>query len=230
MRRIILTVICIYSISCSIFAGDISTFVNLGFSGDSRYFMFGQYGLKESSSAPYSDLFIVDVPLNKFPKYGDKTLSYKKQVEPGNNGLGALLNIAEQNIALKTEYKIDHLLNGRILYHYINGDKVNKPIKFRDFNTGKRYELTLHQSKEGKGKKIKSSFYIDFTIINSKGKSKKIIVGHSTFKRNGIRKYRIKQIILAPDTKSYVFVIEKEELDTVGINIRYMVETIKINF
>jgi predicted secreted protein len=41
-------------------------------------------------------------------------------------------------------------------------------------------------------------------------------------------KYRIKQVMFAPDEKSLVFVIEKELLDGSGPSIRYMVETVKL--
>ena len=33
-------------------AGDVAQFVNLGFSKDARYFMFGQFGIAEKDSAP----------------------------------------------------------------------------------------------------------------------------------------------------------------------------------
>jgi hypothetical protein len=38
----------------------------------------------------------------------------------------------------------------------------------------------------------------------------------------------MKQIVLAPDGSSLVFVVQKEEQDTQGVNIRYMVETLKV--
>ena len=53
-----------------LFAGDIARFVNLGFSHDNRYFMFAQYGVKEGTSFPYADLFVVDVPTNRFASQG----------------------------------------------------------------------------------------------------------------------------------------------------------------
>ena len=51
-------------------AGDVAQFINLGFSPDSRYFMFGQYGVAEGSSAPWADSYIVDVPGNAYAKKG----------------------------------------------------------------------------------------------------------------------------------------------------------------
>ena len=43
------------------FAGDVAQFVNLGFSADAKYFLFGQYGITEKDSLPWADTFIVDV-------------------------------------------------------------------------------------------------------------------------------------------------------------------------
>ena len=37
-------------------AGDIAQFVNLGFSADSKYFMFGQYGVLQKTSTPWDPL------------------------------------------------------------------------------------------------------------------------------------------------------------------------------
>ena len=40
-----------------------------------------------------------------------------------------------------------------------------------------------------------------------------------------MKAYHIKQIILAPDGVSLVLIVQKEEQDTSGNNIRYMVDT-----
>ena len=52
-------------------------------------------------------------------------------------------------------------------------------------------------------------------------------VGLPDYWRTGVRRYRIKQVLLAPDDRSVVMVIEREEQDSTGINIRYMVETVR---
>ncbi len=44
--------------------------------------------------------------------------------------------------------------------------------------------------------------------------------------RKGVINYRIKQILLGPNERSLIFVIEKEEQDGKAENIRYMVETL----
>jgi predicted secreted protein len=225
LQGILCIAVFLITLPCS--GGDIAAFVNLGFSSNSEYFMFAQYGLKEADSSPYADLFIVDVKANIFAPYGTKSLDYKQPVEPGNTGLGALFTIMEQNIALKTRYGIDHLSTGRIVYHLIDGDKNEEPILFRDFISNKHYKILLHQKAAGQGKNVESSFHIDLTITRADGSSKTYTIGHPAYKRKGVKNYKIRQIILAPDEQSLVFLIEKEEADTKGANIRYMVETVK---
>jgi predicted secreted protein len=66
------------------------------------------------------------------------------------------------------------------------------------------------------------------TINFADGTYKDYTVGRPNYKRKGVLSYRISQVILSPDEESLVFVVEKEEQDHDGVNIRYMVETVKI--
>ena len=52
-------------------------------------------------------------------------------------------------------------------------------------------------------------------------------VGLPDYWRKGVRRYKIKQVLLAPDERSVVIVVEREEQDSTGVNIRYMVETFR---
>jgi len=212
-----------------LFAGDMANFVNLGFSNNSRYFMFAQYGVNEQTSFPYSDFYIVDVPNNKFVTNGVKSSSYNTFAQAGYDGIGALFSLLENNISLINTYSIDHLVTGRILYFLIDGIEPELNLDFRDFIAGNRYIVHLYQSSYGTGNSISASFYIDLTVISNSGISRDYQIGLPNYKRTGIKSYRIKQAILAPDGRSLVFVIEKEELDTTGSNIRYMIETVQLN-
>jgi predicted secreted protein len=228
MKHILLCVLLLCLIPFFCFSGDIAAFVNLGFSANGNYFMFAQYGLTETESSPYAELYIVDVKANVFAPYGKKFLSFEESVSPGNSGLGILLTIIEENIALKTQYNINHLATGRILYHLMNGAMNEQPITFRDFVANKSYKIFLYQDASGKGKDVESTFHIKVTITASTNNTKTYTIGHPDYKRKGVKNYKIKQIIVAPDEKSLVFIIEKEEVDTKGVNIRYMVETVRI--
>jgi predicted secreted protein len=52
-------------------------------------------------------------------------------------------------------------------------------------------------------------------------------VGLPDYWRQGVRQYKIKQVLLAPDDRSVVIVVERQEQDATGANIRYMVETLR---
>ena len=227
MKRLILGIILFFQFMQHIIAGDIANFVNLGFSNNARYFMFAQYGIEEKYSTPYAELYVVNVPLNTFAANGKKELRSEKSVEPGDNGIGALFALLDANHELTKQYAVNHLSRGRILYLLIDGEKPRDVLQFRDFNTDKKYTVTLVQKATGSGKELKSSFYIDAVIARAEGKEISLKIGSPNYQRAGVKNYRIRQIIVAPDEKSLVFLIEKEEKDTDGVNIRYMVETAK---
>ena len=195
---------------------------------DSRFFMFGQYGIGEKTSSPYAQLFVVDLKANRFVPGGSMEASYQRTVEPGNKGQGALLNLLSEHPELKTKYKIDYLLTGRLLYILLDGDGPKEKLEFRDFQSGSQYQVTLVQSANGSAGAIKSSFHLLATIEDKSGKKQSFTVGSPEYWREGVKRYRVSQILLSPDEKSLVFIIEKEEQDQAGANIRFMVETVSV--
>ena len=213
------------ALALPLWAGDVATFVNLGFSEDSRYFMFAQYGVLEKSAAPYADLFVVDVPKNAFVSQGVRQVTYTNAVEPGSSGQGALFNLIEDAQSLKKQFRIDHLLTGRLLYLSVDGGGTTEPIEFRDFVLGSAYRVSLLQNTADKSGRWVSSFHIQVNITEKNGTTRTLDVGNPGYQREGVKGYKIWQIILAPNGKSLVFVIQKEEQDTKGSNYRYMVET-----
>jgi predicted secreted protein len=48
------------------FAGDASSYQNLGFSPDGKYFAFAQMGIGDGSGFPYAEAGVIDVASNKF--------------------------------------------------------------------------------------------------------------------------------------------------------------------
>lgn len=217
-----------FLISGALFGGDIATFVNLGFSDDSRYFMFGQYGILEDQSKPYAEIYMVDVGSNDFTPGGVKKQTFSGPVEPSQVGLGALLNLLGASKSLTTKYGIDHLNTGRLLYILLNGEEPKSLLNFRDFNTGSHYTIHLIQAEYGSEESVSASFHIDMKVTGSSGNTRHFIVGLPDYRRKNIKNYRIKQITLSPDEKSVIFLVEKEVKDTTGSNVRYMVETVKI--
>jgi predicted secreted protein len=202
-------------------AGDMAQFVNLGFSADSKYFMFGQYGVSEKTSAPYAETFVVDVAKNAFAASGARKVAYTRAAEPGTSGLGALLTVLGDALPQTRQYRIDHLLSGRMLYILVDGVPPNEVLEFRDFQAGRAYSVTLLRSGS-------TSFHIAAKVTEKNGTVRELTAGDPSIQRPGVKAYQVRQILLAPDGNSLVFVIQKDEQDTKGSNIRYMVETVRL--
>lgn len=209
-------------------AGDIATYVNLGFSSDSRYFMFGQYGVSDADSSLYAEIYTVDVHTNRFVEGGVAKGSFNVDLQPGQDGLGALLSLLRQSSKLIDTYRIDHMKPGRFVYILINGNDPLPVLDFRDFTSGSSYRVELKQSKIESAGTVSSSFYLDLTVRRKDGSLKGYTVGLPTYLREGVSGYRIQSAFFAPDERSLVFVIEKNERGPAGPDIRYMVETVKL--
>lgn len=225
-RTIYPILLIIFLSTACLFAGDIANFQNLGFSADSKYFMFGQYGINEKTSLPYADIFFVNVKSNTFLPQGVKHVQFREPVKPGNDGRGALFNLLEESYNLTKKYNISHIATGRFLYILLDGEEPKAELSFRDFQSGHKYNITLSQKSRDEGKNIEAAFHIVLTIEDKSGKSRNLVVGLPNYWRSGVRGYRIKRIILAPDEKSLIFMIQKEEVNSAGPNIRFMVETV----
>ncbi|MEM5947256.1 DUF2259 domain-containing protein [Spirochaetia bacterium 38H-sp] len=209
----------------SLYAGDAASFVNLGFSGDGNTFMFGIHGITQKDSYPYAEMYVVDVADNDFVPAGVKKKTYPVSFLPGQDSVAALLNLLEDNISLTKKYGIDHLNQGRLLYILANGAEPKDYIEFRDFYTSEEYHVTLVQTKKGSKESSQASFHIQLTKIDKSKNSITAVIGLPNYFRKGVMEYRIRQIILAPDNASLVFVVEKYYYDTDGPTIKYMVET-----
>jgi len=219
---------CILLVAAAAWSGDVAQFDNLGFSSDGRYFMFGQHGILEKTSYPYAEISIVDVPANAFVPQGTKKVSYAKGVEPGSTGLGALLNALGDMSAQKRQFRIDHLVTGRLLYLLVDGVNPAETLEFRDFQAGTRYAVTLVQAAGTKDGAAAAAFSLKVTVTGRDGKAKDLVVGNPGLQRAGVRTYRVKQVILGPDGAALVFVIQKEELEGQSVSVRYMVETVRL--
>ena len=101
------------AVGAPLLAGDLATFVNLGFSADGSRFMFGQYGVSEPGTTPYATVAIVDVPGNRFVSGGVKTLAGERPVNAGDPGDGALHTLLREAREVVESNRIDHLRRGR---------------------------------------------------------------------------------------------------------------------
>lgn len=214
------------------FGGDVSVFKNLGFSADSRYFMFGQYGIDGQTKNPYAEVFGVDVKKNSFVQNGTSKGQYPVSISIGDDGQKALYVQLEKMEPLRKSLKLDFLSQGRPIYFRVVSEQDQgkaDSLKVLDYESGREYTLDLKEIQETVNGKIKSSFVIDLLIRDKTGALvTSRTMGTSGFFRPGVTNYTISQIILTPDEKGLVIVVEKEENDGMGgINIRYMVETLQ---
>jgi predicted secreted protein len=228
MAKTVLLSVCILLAAAVAWSGDVAQFDNLGFSSDGRYFMFGQHGILEKTSYPYAELAIVDVPANAFVPQGTKKVSYTKGVEPGSTGLGALLNALGDMAAQKRQYRIDHLVTGRLLYLLVDGVNPAETLEFRDFQAATAYAVTLVQTPGSKDGSPSAAFSLKVSVTGRDGATKAYTVGNPALQRAGVKAYRVKQVILGPDGAALVFVIQRDEADAAGVNVRYMVETVRL--
>jgi predicted secreted protein len=227
MKKLIVLLLALASATAS--AGDVARFVNLGFSEDDRYFLFGQYGVDEKTLNPYAELFVVDVPANQFAAGGTRKAAYPTSSEPGSTGLGALFNLVRDSADLSKKHGIDHTRTGRVLYvPSVPEAKPQETLSFRDFQAGTRYEMRLMQSSSGEGDRVESAFHIEVSVTGASGQPRSYRMGLPDYRRRGVKGYRISQVLLAPGGGSLVVVVERSERDTGGSNIRYMIETLRL--
>lgn len=228
IRRVIAVLTLLAVPAAAALASDVAQFTNLGFSPDSRVFMFAQYGITDSTSRPYADIFTVDVPANAFIAAGLESEEYAVSISAGQDGRGALFTLLPHVRPVIERYGISHLRQGRLVYLYVNGEAESRQISFRDFDSGDRYSITMTQSARGSGPNGSAAFYLDVVAEYADGTRVEERVGRPGFFRDGVNRYRISQVIASPDGRSLVVVVERITTTAAGERIRYMVETVRL--
>ncbi len=225
MKKLI-TAVVFFLCTSFIFSGDIAQYINLGFSSNSKYFMFGQYGISSKNSEAYAETFIVDVSKNDYIKDGLLSKTFSDDILPGQEGLGALFTILEDSLTIIKKTGINHIATGRVVYLLVNGVKPKERLEFRDFYKGDTYIVTLIQKKFVSNDNASSSFHINLAITDKMERTRTYTIGLPDYKRKDVTSYRIKQVVFTPSEDGLVFVIEKEINEPKGKIIRYMVETL----
>jgi len=228
MKRIVALMLLACASLTAAFAGDVATLVNLGFSADSGHYMFGYYGIDSKTGTPYAEVFVVDTKKNEFVPQGSLKGLYAAKLEPGWDAEGAFYTLFADATGLARKFGIDHLAQGRLVYLLLNGDEAPQKLSFRDFKTDAAYEVTLVQKPETKDGKVSSGFGISVAMTGKDGKRVAFNAGNAAIKRKDIASYAIREIILGPDERTFVFLLEKREGEYAGGSMRYMVETVRI--
>ena len=196
-------------------------FWNLGFSDNAQYFSFTQFWIDSRNAQASSELYVVDTTRNSFVSGGKGSYKSSSALSPGNNGRNASLHLFREKIALFRQYNINNLEQGRLIYIYINGNAAGSTASFRDFSTNNLYNVTLQQNSNNRG----AAFSMAVKVEYADGSIRRFNVGLPNFYRNNVYFYRLSQVIIAPDERTLIFVIE-QKLDFKDSNrTRYMVET-----
>ncbi|MDA8426292.1 MAG: DUF2259 domain-containing protein [Treponema sp.] len=228
-KRCILAALALVAAFIPAYAGDVATFVNLGFSPDSAYFMFGQYGVQQSTLAPYAETYLVDNVRNDFvPRGVARRVFVHARIEAGQDASGAFYALFSDEVPLARRYHIDHLLPGSLLYVLLDGQDPPATLSFRDFKTGATYDVALNQQTLETPGSVSSSFGISLTVTSKDGTVRRATCGSPELRRPGVKSYAIRRIVQAPDGRTLVFIVEKRLASNDDGGIRYMVETVKL--
>lgn len=217
------------------FAGDSAVLVDNGFSADGNYYIFGQYGKIDKKFQGWAEIYTVDVLKND---YVDNEVYRVKPsaVTFDKTGKEVYESLAGKNYLSIKKYNCVQNSPEQILYIREEEKKAGTDeIEFKDFISSVSddqayYKVVLVPTVSGEGINVKSSFYIDIEKLDSKGAvlaSQKI--GNPGITRKGVKNYKIERIVCDKTGKKLVFIVEKTMEDKTGINIRYMIETARLN-
>jgi predicted secreted protein len=226
-RMALLTAVALLS-AAALPAGDIAAFVNLGFSDDGAYFQFAQYGVDSASGGSYAEIYTVDNARNAFAPKGVQRSSSNAPLDIGQDGSGIFYNLMYGNAAHAKRYGIDHLRQGRLLYVLLDGEIPRQDLSFRDFKTGAEYSISLDQRVTESNGSVSSSFSLNAVVKDSAGRSRSIDGGTPSVKRFGVDGYLIRRVILSPDERYMIVVVEKRVRAKDADSLRYMVEAVRL--
>ncbi|MDR2943253.1 MAG: DUF2259 domain-containing protein [Treponema sp.] len=225
LKKIILIISLIF-ICTFAWAGDVASFIDMGFSPDGKTYMFGQYGVLSHILKPWAELYVVDVPANNFVPNGKVSYTQDSPIKAGQDGSGVFYRLVANNSALTGRYNINFQNQGLPLY--ISRDENPSPdgetIDFRDFLSGNAYKAELIPYREGSGQNVRSWFYINLESRTQSGQIKNYTIGNPQIKRQKIETYNISRVLIDPRGESIIFIIEMKRVSDSGYDIRYMVE------
>ncbi|MCR4579011.1 MAG: DUF2259 domain-containing protein [Treponema sp.] len=229
MKRIIACTLISVFLLAGIFAGDVASFVDKGFTEDGKYYVFGQFGKTDKKFQGWAEIYQVDVEKNDYVN-GGVFRTKPSAVTAGKNGREVYEALEAKNYYYLKDIKCQPADPEHVLYIL---DDVNKTgtdeIVFTDFKSDienpDTYHIQLIPTVKGSGKKVSSSFYINVEKRDGEGNvifTKK--VGSPDIVRKGVYNYKIERIVCDKSEKNFIFVVEKMMEDDSGINVRYMVE------
>jgi len=231
-KSLIFSLIMIIGLS-ALSAGDVATFVDMGFSEDGKYYVFGQYGKTDKKFQGWAEIYQVDIAANDYTDNG-VFKTKPSAVTADKKGREVFEALEGKSYYYFKDLKCETANMDHVLYIL---DDVNKSgtdeIVFKDFRSADLenadvYNIKLYPTVKGSGKNTRSSFYIMLEKKNAAGEvitSRKI--GSPDINRKGVTNYKIERIFCDKSEKNLIFVIEKMMEDDTGTSIRYMIEAAK---
>lgn len=222
-------------IAANIFAGDVATFVDKGFSKDGKYYIFGQYGRTDKKYQGWAEIYQVDIASNDYVDGGVfRTKPSAATVD--KTGLEVYESLEAKSFYYFKKIETKPASPEHVLYILDDPKKEGTDtIQFKDFRTGNEgaysYSVSLYQTVvTNKAGEKSSSFYI---MVEKKDAQGNVVfkkkVGNPDIQRKLITGYKIIKIMCDDSEKNMIFVVEKTQTDDTGISIRYMVEAAKID-
>lgn len=233
MSKRIFTICVFMFLSTLLLAGDVTVFVDLGFSQDGKEYVFAQYGSLDRSQQGFADIYTVDIPKNDYIDAGCfNTFPSAQTAKKSGLSVYNALFAKNSNYFNKLSLQVANLENTI----YIKNNKKNPldEIVFKDFEGSTKenpltYYIRLIPWYSEKPAVLESSFFISLEKRNkNETVLEKQVAGNPAIKRNGVTGYSIERIIQSPDQKSLIFIIEKTIVTATGTSIRYMVEALQI--
>ena len=226
MKKSVICSLCLILGFSYVWAGDVATFVDKGFSEDGKYYVFGQYGKTDKKFQGWAELYQVDIAANDYTDSG-VFKTKPSAVTADKNGREVFEALEGKSFYYFKDLKCQTANMDHVLYIL---DDVNKTgtdeIVFKDFRSADLenadvYNIKLYPTVSGSGKNCRSSFYIMLEKKNAEGQiitSRKI--GSPNITRKGVTNYKIERIFCDNSEKNLIFVIEKMIEDETGTSIR----------
>ncbi len=233
LKRIILSCFLI-ALASTIVAGDVSAYVDEGFSADGKIYVFGQYGSIDKTWQGYASIYTVDIEKNDYVD-GAVFSTPASSKTAGKNGHTLYTDLRNKNASYLSSLGLTTVGIDNVLYLASDSNVATDKIVITDFEQSNKddsntYNIKLTPWYSGNTSLAKSSFFITVEKQDDKGEViAKQVIGNPDIKRNGVIGYSIEKIIKSPDEKSFIFLIEKTHATSNGISKRYMVETLEVS-
>ncbi|MBL7005691.1 MAG: hypothetical protein ISR78_01270 [Spirochaetia bacterium] len=228
-KKVISLFLIVFCLHTAVFAGDRAEFINLGFSRDSKAFLFGQYGKNESGTLLYADVLYHDLVSGENSSELSLSRTYPDSQRSGNNGLSALLmNLKEYNSMYTVD--IDYTQTGTTLYFQLPGQKTGDMISFSDYQVGTVYSVTFVMRPQVREPGTNTALAITLFQTLKDGTQNRYEAGSLIKPIQDVYDFQLKQVIVSPKRDYVVLVFQTTEydIDNNTTNIRYYVDSMKI--